>query len=252
MNNKNSNWWQIIFNTTEYFEAFSSIYSSSRTKQEVDFILQTLNIDVKDKILDIPCGYGRHSIDLAQRGFNVTGVDFSKSLIKIALNKARIKKISSIRFICGDMRYFNAGQQYDIILNLGNSFGYFKDKDNERVIKAFSKHLRKGGKLILDLPNTVGMLRRKDIKSKTKIPGGYLFTKETSFDPLNLRVKIMWKFVTSKKKIERKGEIRLYTLPEIRTICEKQKLKIIKVLGSFNNTKYTIDSPRMITVAEKI
>ena len=87
MKSKNA-WWEDTFKEV-YFSAFDSLYPLPRTKEEVDFIVDNLSLEKNSEILDIPCGQGRHAIELSRRGFKVTGVDFSSCLLKVAQGKSK-------------------------------------------------------------------------------------------------------------------------------------------------------------------
>lgn len=244
-----NDWWKNTFGEI-YLSAFAPTFSQERTKKEVAFIIKVLNIKKGAKILDIPCGYGRHSIEFAKRGFQVTGVDFSSSLLEAAKKKAINQKINC-QFIKQDMRFVKLPYRYDAILILGNSFGYFSDKDNEEVIKRLSLLLKHKGHLLIDLPNSVGMFQRKVTKRKIKIPQGYILTEEISFDPLNLIVKLRWTVYQNKKKNIFFGRLRLYTFPEINNLLSKYQLKVKDIFGSFDGESYSLESPRLIIIATK-
>jgi len=242
-------WWKKAFGEI-YLSAFDSLYSRARTAREVGFLIKMLHLRQNEKILDIPCGQGRHSIEFAKRGFHVTGVDFSPTLIRVSSDRARAQHVVP-RFIRGDIRSVQLRERYDAILVLGNSFGYFSDSDNEKVITNLSRFLARGGFLVLDLPNTVGMLRRLETKRKLQIPHGYILVDETLFDPRNLTVQLRWTIVQSGKRTIFPGRLRLYTFPEIRTLLLKNGLRVTKLFGSFGGMAYTLQAPRMIVIAQK-
>lgn len=253
MKSKNA-WWEDTFKEV-YFSAFDSLYPLPRTKEEVDFIVDNLSLKKNSEILDIPCGQGRHTIELSRRGFKVIGVDFSSCLLKIAQERAKKENVST-DFIEGDMRKTNLKKKFDAIIVLGNSFGYFNDADNEKTIENFSKLLKKGGCLLLDLSNAVGMLQyvNKKVNSKKdrlKIPNGYITTKEILFDPLKLTEELQWIVVQNNKKTVLQGKLRIYTFPEINTLLEQYGLQTIKTFGSFDGKSYGTETPRLIILAKK-
>ena len=98
---------------------------------------------------DIPCGDGRISAGLIEKGYNVTGVDISLKYIE----KARSKTPMSGKFIVEDMRTGELDEKFDVVLNWYGSFGYFDEETNFKVLSRFSDFLNDGGLLILDLRN---------------------------------------------------------------------------------------------------
>ena len=248
---KLESWWKITFGNT-YLAAWDFIYSERRTKKEIQFILKNLPLKKEAEILDIPCGQGRHSIGLAQHGFQVTGVDYSSILLKAAKERAK-KAGTNLIFIKGDIRSIKYRKRFDAVINLGNSFGYFNDEDNERVIKNFAGSLKQDGFLVLDLPNTTGILRHitKAKKRQVRIPKGHITTEEIAFNPCTLTSQLKWTIVQNNKKKVLRGQLRFYVFSEIKNLLIKHGFRIQKIYGSFDNEKYDIESPRMLIIAKK-
>jgi 2-polyprenyl-3-methyl-5-hydroxy-6-metoxy-1,4-benzoquinol methylase len=245
----NSPWWQTVFDEV-YLSAFEPLHSSQQTKKEVTWLIKTLGLKKNAQVLDIPCGTGRHSFELAKKGYTVTGIDFSKTLLGAA-RKRDTKEKKHPCFMKADMRSVSLRKRFDAIVDLGNSFGYCSDADNEKIIKNFSKLLKPNRFLVLDLPNTTGMLRQIKSHRKTKIKDGYILTEHIDFDPLQLIVTLRWTIVQRKKKTVFHGKLRLYTFPEIQSLLDDNNLIVKKVYGSFKGDKYSIDTPRMIIFAQK-
>ena len=243
-------WWKKVFQST-YLAAFEPLYSSVRTKREILFLIRALRLKKSANILDIPCGAGRHSITLARLGFSrITGVDQSTVLLAAARHRSYGLTAPPI-FLQGDMRTFKTSDRYDAALILGNSFGYFSDRNNKRVIKNVSRALRPGGQLVLDLSNTVGMLRRLSTEHKDVISGGYILTEETAFDRRLSRLHLRWTVVRNGKKHTYSGLFRLYTFPETKQLLESENLKICRTYGSLTGAAYNINAPRLVVVARK-
>ena len=123
------------------------------TSQEVDFIIEHTSLKKGNVILDMGCGQGRHSIELARRGFQVTGVDFSERLLKIAQNNAKEAGLD-IRFLNRDCRNLSLRGTYDLILCLYDVIGSYRTKeDNLNIIRSIEKKLRPGGCCIVSVMN---------------------------------------------------------------------------------------------------
>lgn len=246
----NNNWWKKAFGQI-YLDGFLPLYSSEKTKIEVDCVVKQMNLKKGDSVLDISCGSGRHSLVFAKKGLQVVGVDYSKEVLNEARKNAKMNNLS-IKFVKQDIRKLKIEKKFDGAVMLGNSFGYFNEKDNEKVVANIAKILKKNGKFFLDLPNTAGMFRNLSAKSKHKIPGGYMIATNKSFDPVSCILFMEWEVVVNNKKDILNGQFRLYLLPEIIKLFEKYSLKFKKVFGSYSNDKYTIDTPRMLVVYEKV
>lgn len=139
---------------------------ASHTDQEIDYIEK--KFDGVKNVLDLGCGIGRHSIELAQRGYNVTGIDFSERNIKMANEKS--KNITNANFICADARKYKSKEKYDAVICLYDVIGSFPDeKENLKIIKTAYKCLKKDGILILSVLNM--SLTRKLIRTKNIVDG---------------------------------------------------------------------------------
>ena len=122
------------------------------TVSEVDFVIRALGLTGGERILDLACGFGRHSLELAHRGYRVTGVDITRDYIDDAARSAR-KKGLSIEFICGDIRDVSYREEFDAVLNLADgAIGYLEDDgENEKIFKTIADALKPGGKSLIDI-----------------------------------------------------------------------------------------------------
>ena len=149
----NPDWWRRIFNSF-YLKTDADVVDDLRiTRQEIDLIDQTLQLANSDKILDLCCGQGRHVLELARRGFrNLEGLDRSHYLIQKAKERAKIEGLT-VRFREGDARKLPyAPDSFDLVLILGNSFGYFETlQDDLKVLREVMRVLRPWGRLLIDI-----------------------------------------------------------------------------------------------------
>ena len=87
------NWYEELFNQ-DYDRIYFPTFTTEKNSAEVDFIESALAIPKGGRILDVACGHGRHSIELAKRGYQVTGIDLSRRFIEMAIQSARSKALS--------------------------------------------------------------------------------------------------------------------------------------------------------------
>jgi ubiquinone/menaquinone biosynthesis C-methylase UbiE len=134
------------------YNATLNLTLNERTNKEIGFILKNLAPKDGSRILDCPCGYGRHSIELAKLGFNVIGLDFNSVFIKQSKSKSKALGLErKTKFIVGNMinPQFK-DEEFDYILNLFTSFGFFmSDADNKKVLVNFYNSLKSKGKLLI-------------------------------------------------------------------------------------------------------
>jgi D-alanine-D-alanine ligase len=148
-----SDWWRTLFNSL-YLETDGDVIENDRnTAEEVDLLIRTVGLERNDRILDLCCGQGRHSLELARRGFpHVTGLDRSRYLIRLARKRAKQRSLQ-VSFHEGDARRFRVGDaEFHCVCLLGNSFGYFeRPEDDLAVLEAVKRALASGGTLVMDL-----------------------------------------------------------------------------------------------------
>ncbi len=146
-------WWRSIFNALYLKTDADVVDDQNITLREVDLFSEILKLSLDDKILDLCCGQGRHSLELVRRGFKyVEGLDRSHYLIQKA--KAQAKKEGlNVRFREGDARKLpHAPDTFDVVMILGNSFGYFETiEDDLRVLREVFRTLKPWGRLLIDV-----------------------------------------------------------------------------------------------------
>ncbi len=148
-----SDWWKHLFNSF-YLKTDADVVNDAEiTRKEVDFLINVLHLHPEQTILDLCCGQGRHSLELARRGFSkICGLDRSRYLIQKAREQAK-KEGLNLQFKEGDARKLPyPPEQFDIVLLLGNSFGYFESvQDDLQVLREIYRVLKREGVLFLDV-----------------------------------------------------------------------------------------------------
>ena len=254
-NNKTKNSWYKDFFDKYYLPIYlkKGIFSAAIAKQEVNFIIKILNLPKNSKILDMPCGQGRHSVVLAKSGYAVTGVDLSKTILRLAEKLIRKEK-ADMRLIRNDMRKINFENEFDAVINLFTSFGYFaREKENIKVLKNINRALKPKGKFVLDL------LSKNWFFEKISTPKTW-WKSESSYILENNRFdanKKVWLnniiILSSAGKINHTNtSVKLYDLSEIKKHLKETGFKVLKVYGDYQGNKFTNCSPRMIVLAQKV
>lgn len=146
-------WWKSLFNSIYLKTDADVVENEQNTKMEVDLLIENTGISTTDHILDLCCGQGRHTIELANRGFQfLTGIDRSRFLIRVARKRAHELKVK-IRFSEGDARKIRLlPDSIDCVALMGNSFGYFeRQEDDNLVLRAIKQVLRSKGTVFFDV-----------------------------------------------------------------------------------------------------
>jgi len=143
---------------------------ADRTEAEVDRALTMLQPEGGERVLDLACGIGRHSLELRRRGFEVVGVDISEELLEMAKAEAKAQSLE-VSFLQADLRQLDLRDEFDIVLNLNDgAVGYFEtDEENYRTFEVVAQALRSGGGHLMQLPNVLHA--EKNLPQKTWIAG---------------------------------------------------------------------------------
>ncbi len=136
-----------------WFQIYMPLQSDEWTEDDVAFLARQLPLPRYTRVLDLCCGYGRHALRLAQRGYQVTGLDRDEAAISEANQRAE-EAGQSISYIVGDMlRVGELNGEFDAIINMWQSFSYFDEKTNRDLLCQLYSKLTPGGRLIIDMYN---------------------------------------------------------------------------------------------------
>jgi len=140
-----------------FVDLWRDIMPEAVTRQEAAFLETELALSPGAKVLDVPCGSGRHSLALASRGYQLTSVDLSSYSLDQARQSAAEKNLA-IRFEHRDMADLPWPQSFDAAFSMGNSFGYTSDDHDRAFLAAVAQSLKPGGRFILDYGATAEAL----------------------------------------------------------------------------------------------
>ncbi len=240
----------------EWFDSplYEKIYANRNREEAVqliDFIETFIPVKKYPNILDLGCGRGRHSISLAQRGYQVTGIDLSEAAILKAKRLSESEGLNSVRFLIGDMRE-PLNLTFDSILNLFTTFGYFlDDSENLKVLTNVSGMLNKEGVFIQDFLNP------SHIK-KNLVP-----EEEGSYENLHYHIEryienemvfknIRFTGPTLDEPVVFNERVKLYNLDWFQDHLKLAGLTMQSTYGEYDGTPYDKDeSSRMIMISRK-
>lgn len=146
-------WWKTLFNETYLKTDGDVVENEANTRHDIDLVLSTCDLSPDDRVLDLCCGQGRHSLELSRRGFaHVVGFDQSGFLVNLARERAAARGSDAV-FVEGDAQSLPfPDASFDVVLVMGNSFGYFDaEAGNIAILDQIRRVLRPGGDLVLDL-----------------------------------------------------------------------------------------------------
>jgi SAM-dependent methyltransferase len=241
-------WWEKYF-SNDYLTLYH--HDEGESSREVEAVIRMLQLQEKQKILDLACGFGRHSVVFAQKGFDVTGYDLSEGFLKKARELAESLMVG-VNWQQGDMRDIKYENEFDAVINMFTAFGFFdREEEDLKVLKGVYQALKPGGQFIMDVLNREFALSNPFPRRWTSENGSYML-EERLFDYFNSRLEISNKLIMKTGEIVNASySIRLYTLTEILDMFNHVGLVLTDVYGNFDGEIYSAKSPRMILVASK-
>lgn len=235
----------------ELFEPF--LYNQQRqssAKVEVEKVVNLLKIPQNDRILDLCCGTGRHSLELARQGFDVVGVDRTTSFIEKAKQKAE-KNNLNVEFIVGDMREHCQPNSFNVVMNLFGSFGYFEDSDDDRqVVKNMYASLYSGGKFLIE---TMGkeILARGFQERDWSEEGETLVLAERKPHQNWGRMQTRWIVIKGNQRVEHTVSVRSYSAVELSSLLFDCGFANVQVYGDLEGIDYDQRAKRLVVIGTK-
>ena len=230
--NEMRDWWEELLQVHEF--AHYRDYAETLTAQEIDFIQQALGLAGVETILDLDCGGGRHTIELARRGLTMVGLDASRPVIAAAKLRASELELSA-QFLVGDMRDLSHESRFDAVLIMNSSLGFFDDQTNADVLARAAQALVPGGRLLLQLINPYQIERYlRDFRNGWYALGAGVVLREAQFLPLEGILQINYRYVEAERQLDvtHPGDrIRLYTFPEVRAMLTAAGLRPLSIFG---------------------
>jgi len=221
-----------------------------RTRAEVDFLERALRLRQAARVLDVPCGHGRHSLELAARGFRPTGVDLSREQLDEARTRAAAACLS-IEWRQADMRDLPWQAEFDGGFSLGNNFGFLDPPGTRAWLEAVSRALRPGARFVFDYGLAAeSILPRLRDREWTRI-GDILFLEENRYHVAEGCVETSYTFVRDGVAQDRTGLQWVHTVREIHDLLAGAGLVAESLSGSLQGEAFRVGSPYLLIVAEK-
>ncbi len=239
----------------------------ARAEGEIEALIKIFaefGVSVRSQVLDLCCGIGRHSLGLASRGFDVTGVDISARSIEYARTRAReIAVENRTHFIVGDVRgvsnlLSSVGKKYNAIINLSTSIGYWTDEDDRSILKQLHCLGEPNCLLIIDVSNKDYLVRHFQPFAVNVLEGKpiYVLIEKRKFLFETSRIENEWTFYRKEgEDLKHLTTIllnhRVYSLHELIDLFKGADWNYLKAYGSFSLDRLTADTSRILIVGRK-
>jgi len=218
--------------------------------EEIDCVLALAPVEPAAAVLDICCGPGRHSLELARRGYCVTGVDRTLEFLDAARARAQQEGLSVELLEC-DAREFSRPETFDLAINLYTSFGYFADQDDDRrMARNVFEALKSGGLLVMEMMGKEILARIFTPRDWEEIDDVILLQERTLSDSWRW-IDNRWILLRGEERHEFRFGLRLYSADELCRLLAEVGFAATTVYGSLAGVPYDQEAKRLVVVAEK-
>ena len=241
-------WFKDWFNSSYYHQLY---FNRDKTEAEsfINKLIDYLKPPANARMLDVACGKGRHSMQLASKGFDATGIDLSEDSIEEAL----LEEGENLHFYQHDMRLPFWINYFDYAFNFFTSFGYFRtQREHDNAIRTIAQSLKNNGTFVMDYLNVHFSEDHTIHQSEKEIDSiNFIITKW--YDEFHFYKKIIIEDESQKEPFIYTEKVAKFNLGDFTEMFAYQGLQIQEVFGDYNFARYDVKkSPRLIMIAKKI
>jgi SAM-dependent methyltransferase len=239
--------WFASWFDTPYYHILYKHRDDTEAQHFLDQLIQHLQPAKRARLLDLACGKGRHAIYLAQKGFQVTGVDLSPKSIQLA----KKSETAHLNFDIHDMRELYKANYFDLIINAFTSFGYFdNDEEHLQSLRNITKGLRKDGRFVMDFMNVHKVIANLKTREQKTIDGVTFYLSRSVKDGYIVK---RIRFVDKGQKFVFEERVRAFTKSDLQSMFKQAGLEIIATFGDYDLKLFRKNnSDRLILVAKQV
>jgi len=242
-------WWRTYFDEP-YYRLHEPLFPPERSRLEVAGMVDLLGLPVGSKVLDVPCGWGRHTVLLREAGFEAYGADLSPDLLGHASRRGR-GRTRSFPYAAADLRELPFPDGFfDAVINAFTSLGLFDDDHEDlRALVEARRLLRRGGRLLLETMHRDDVVCGFAEQDAWRLPDGTRVRAERRFDPLTGLSHEVWHWQKGRERGEKRHSLRLRTATEVAGLLRRAGYTSVRWYGSWDGEPFTHRSPELIAIA---
>lgn len=250
-------WWRHYFDD-EWFRLHEPLFPPAQSRREVAGMIELLGLPAGSSVLDSPCGWGRHTVLLAEAGYDAWGADLSASLLRRMPRQASDRPSRSLaggashpRIAAADLRALPfADDSFDGVINAFTSLGLFDDDGEDvRALREARRVLRIGGSFLLESMHRDDVVAQYAGRDHWTLADGTDVHARRRFDPVSGISHEVWRWRRGDEQGELRHSLRLRTATEMAGLLRRAGFRRIEWYGDWNGEPFTHRSPRVIAVA---
>ncbi|MGZ5483100.1 MAG: class I SAM-dependent methyltransferase [Pyrinomonadaceae bacterium] len=254
------NWYETFFHGVT-LDLWRRAIPPEQTTAEAEFLIQNLNCELGARVLDVPCGNGRLTFELANHGYRVTGVDIAEEFIEEARSRAAelinppanaggTDLTASVKFILGDMRNIEGLGIYDGAFCFGNSFGFLEYADMEKFLAGVARALKPGARFLVNTAMAAESVLPDFEEQSCHEMGDIVMTIKERYLAEESCVDSEYIFERNGEIDSRKAKHWIYTVAEIRRMLERAGFEVLHCFGSLKGEAFKLGSRELFVVSE--
>jgi len=242
-------WWSTFFSGL-FVELWLKFPTPEMTRAEADLIEKELDLPPGSKLLDIPCGGGRHAVELARRGYQVTGVDISPEFLEHARASVAASS-SSVHLEEREMRDLPWRSHFDGAYCVGNSFAYLDDAGNEAFLRSVFDALAPGGRFVLETGVVLESILMGFEKRAWYEVDGLYFLAARRHEALEGRLHVDYTIIRGERVESRPASYRTYSYRELAALLDRTGFRILASRGAAGTEPYSTGERGLRLILEK-
>jgi len=243
-------WFEDIFDE-DYLRTLPFL-TPQATQMEAQFVMEALAISAGSQVLDVGCGYGRHAMEMAARGYHVVGLDSSLPLLLRGADEAQRRGLT-INFVHGDMRDMAFDAQFDGAYCLFSTFGYFDDETNKKTAQNICRALKPGARCVFEVLNRDYIIAELPLRVWWE-GDGCVVLEEVDFNYFSSRLISNRSVVFDDgRQLEQEISIRSFGLHELGKLLHAAGFRVVEVSGNMitKGRFFGAQSRDIVVIAER-
>jgi SAM-dependent methyltransferase len=238
-------WHQGFFDGEGWVDLHQGLFPDEHTEHQADGVVRLADLKAGAQVLDAPCGEGRIARALARRGMLVTAVDASEPLLELARERSAGLPVAYGR---DDLRSLGFSDQFDAVVCIWSSFGYFDRAGDLAFAQAARRALVLGGRFVIDTHTTETLFPKMHDRTWSR-SGTTVALEDRRYDPVTGRLQIDWTFLRDGREEHARSSVRLYGCAELCSLLREAGFGEFAAYGGFDGSPLKVGSEHLVLVA---